>query len=45
MAVSDAFSLQAAVRSPADYVVIRQMVIDTAEKELGLRPGQLDPSH
>ena len=43
MAVSDAFSLQAAVRSPADYVVVRQMVIDNAERELDLRPGELDP--
>ena len=44
MAVSDAFSLQAAVRSPDDYVVIRQMVIDTAERELDLRAGELSPS-
>jgi len=44
MAVSDSFSLQAAVRSPADYVVVRQMVIDNAERELDLRPGELDPA-
>jgi AcrR family transcriptional regulator len=44
MAVSDAFSLQAAVRSAADYVVVRQMVIDNAERELGLTPGELAPS-
>ena len=43
MAVSDAFSLQAAVRSPADYIVVRQMVIDGAERELDLRPGELPP--
>jgi AcrR family transcriptional regulator len=41
MAVSDAFSLQAAVRSPVDYAVIRQMIIDGAERELGLSPGEL----
>jgi AcrR family transcriptional regulator len=44
MAISDAFSLQASVRSPVDYVVVRQMVIDNAERELDLRPGELDPS-
>jgi AcrR family transcriptional regulator len=44
MAVSDAFSLQAAVRSPVDYIVVRQMVIDGAERELDLRPGELDAS-
>ena len=44
MAISDAFSLQAAVRMPADYVVVRQMVIDNAERELDLHPGQLDLS-
>jgi len=44
MAISDAFSLQASVRSPVDYVVVRQMVIDNAERELDLRPGELAPS-
>jgi AcrR family transcriptional regulator len=44
MALSDALSVQAAVRSPVDYVVVRQMVIDGTEKELDLRPGELDPS-
>jgi AcrR family transcriptional regulator len=44
MAISDAFSLQAAVRMPADYVVVRQMVIDNAERELDLHPGELAPS-
>ena len=44
MATVDALSLQAAVRSPVDYVVVRQMVIDGAEKELDLRSGELDLS-
>lgn len=43
MALSDALSVKAAVRSPADYLVVRQLVIDSAERELGLLPGELDP--
>ena len=44
MATVDGLSVQAAMRSPVDYVVVRQMVIDGAERELDLRPGELDPS-
>jgi hypothetical protein len=43
MALSDALSLQAAVPLPVDYLVVRQMVIDGAERELDLRPGELAP--
>jgi AcrR family transcriptional regulator len=44
MAVVDGLSVHAAMRSPVDYDVVRQMVIDSTETELGLRPGELDPS-
>jgi AcrR family transcriptional regulator len=44
MAVVDGLSVHAAMRSPADYGVVRQMVIDCTERELDLRAGELDPS-
>jgi AcrR family transcriptional regulator len=44
MAMSDALSLQAAVPAPLDYAVVRQMVIDGAERELDLHAGDLDPA-
>jgi AcrR family transcriptional regulator len=44
MAVVDGLSVHAAMRSPADYGVVRQMVIDCTERELDLRSGELDPS-
>jgi AcrR family transcriptional regulator len=44
MAVVDGLSVHAAMRSPVDYAVVRQLVIDSTERELGLRPGELDPA-
>jgi AcrR family transcriptional regulator len=44
MAVVDGLSVHAAMRSQVDYDVVRQMVIDSTEVELGLPPGALDPS-
>ena len=43
MAVVDGLSVHAAMRSPVDYAVVRQLVIDSTERELGLRPGELEP--
>ena len=44
MAVVDGLSVHAAMRSPVDYAVVRQLVIESTERDLGLRPGELDPS-
>jgi AcrR family transcriptional regulator len=44
MAVVDGLSVHAAMRSPVDYAVVRQLVIDSTERELGLRQGELEPS-
>jgi AcrR family transcriptional regulator len=41
LAMVDGLSVQAAMRSPIDYGVVRQMVIDGTERELDLRPGVL----
>jgi len=43
MAVVDGLSVHAAMRSPDDYAVVRQLVIDSTERELGLRRGELEP--
>ena len=43
MAVVDGLSVHAAMGSPVDYAVVRQLVIDSTERELGLRRGELEP--
>ena len=44
MAVVDGLSVHAAMRSPVDYAVVRQLVIESTERDLGLRAGELEPS-
>jgi AcrR family transcriptional regulator len=41
LAMIDGLSVQAVMRSAADHAAVRDLVIATAERELGLRPGDL----
>jgi AcrR family transcriptional regulator len=41
MALVDGFSVQAAMRSTIAYDAVRDMVVSTVERELGLQPGEL----
>jgi hypothetical protein len=37
----DGLSVQAVMRSAADHAAVRDLVVTTTERELGLRPGDL----
>jgi AcrR family transcriptional regulator len=41
LAMIDGLSVQAVMRSAADHAAVRDLVIATTERELGLRPGDL----
>jgi DNA-binding transcriptional regulator YbjK len=41
LALIDGLSVQAAIRSTVDYAIVRELVMGTTERELGLSPGAL----
>jgi AcrR family transcriptional regulator len=43
LAMIDGLSIQAAMRSAVDYAAVRDLVVTTTERELGLAPGSLAP--
>ena len=43
LAVMDGLSVRSAMRSGADHAGVRDLLVRTAERELGPNQGELDP--